>query len=63
MLLLIKSAIIRERQFAANFILFEPMSSNPVALGVSREFMTVNTCSVVMLGILKYVLSGTLLLP
>ena len=38
------------------------MPSNPVALEVSSEFMTENTCSVVMQGITKYVLSGTVLL-
>ena len=62
MLILIKSAITGERQYAANLIIFGPMPSNPVALEVSSEFMTKNTCSVVMQGILRYVLSGTLLL-
>ena len=58
MLLFIKG----DRQFAAYFIIFGPMPSNPVALQVSSAFMTENTCSVVMQGILKYVLSETLLL-
>ena len=62
MLLFVKSAITGERQFAANFIIFGQIPCNPVALEVSSEFMTENTCSVVMQGILKYVLSGTLLL-
>ena len=62
MLLFIKSAVPGERQFAATFIIFGPMPSNPVALEVSSEFMTENTCSVVMQGISKYVLSGALLL-
>ena len=38
------------------------MPSNPVAIEVSSEVMTENTCSLVMQGISKYVLSGTLLL-
>ena len=57
MLLFIKSAITGERQFAAIFLIFGPMSSNHVALEVSSEFMTENTCSVVMKGILKDALS------
>ena len=63
MLLFIKSAITGERQFASNFIIFVPMTSNHVvAVEISSEFMTENTCSVVMQGNVKYVLSGTLLL-
>ena len=62
MFLSITSAITGERQFAANFIIFRPMPSNPVAIEVSSEVMTENTCSLVMQGISKYVLSGTLLL-
>ena len=62
MLLFIKSAITGERQFAAYFIIFGPMPSKPLALEVSTGFMTEITCSVVIQGILKYVLSGTLLL-
>ena len=62
MLLFLESAITGERQFAANLIIFGPMPSNPVALEVSSKFMTEITCSVVMQVILKYVLSGILLL-
>ena len=64
MLLFFKQAITGERQFAANFIIFRTMPSNPVALEVSSEFMTEDTCTVVIIMqvILKYVLSGTLLL-
>ena len=62
MILFIKSAITGERQFAANFIIFRPIQSNPVALEVYIAFMTENICSVVMQGKLKYVLSGTFLL-
>ena len=51
MLLSVKSAITGERQHAANFIIFGPMSPNPVALEVSSKFMTEDTCSVVMQGI------------
>ena len=50
------------KEDAAYFIIFGPMPSNPVALQVSSAFMTENTSSVVMQGILKYVLSETLLL-
>ena len=56
MLLFIKSAIAGERQFAANLIIFGPLPSNPVALEIYSEFMTENICSVVIQGILKYVL-------
>ena len=62
MFLYIKSAITGERKFAAICIIFGPMPSSPVALEVSSEFTTENTCSVVMQGILQYVLSETLLL-
>ena len=62
MILCIKSVITGKRQFAANFIIFRSMQSNPVVLEVSMAFMTENNCSVVMQGILKYVLSGTVLL-
>ena len=55
-------AVTGKRQFDSNLIILGPMQSDPVALEVSSELMTENTCSVVMQGVSKYVLSETLLL-
>ena len=59
-LLLISAAIVGDKIQAADLIIFGPSPSNPVAFDGSNAEIYDNTWSLVICGILKFTLSGTL---
>ena len=59
-LLFIRAAMLNDNRLSTDFIILGPIPSNPIALLESKAIIDADTCSGVILGILKYILFGTL---
>ena len=58
--LFIRAAMLNDNRLATDFIILSPIPSNPIALLESKAIIDADTCSGVILGILKYISFGTL---
>ena len=61
MLVFMRSVILFDNKLATDFIILCPISSNPIALPESNAIIKEDTCSGVIVGILKYISFSTLL--